>query len=342
MSFYNITYLVLILLVPVVFVAAWARERARQKARERFAESKLFSRIATVEPPGRAYTRTILMALALALLFVAIARPQGGEKVVEEQVEGIEIMLAIDVSRSMLAEDLHPDRLTAIKGVVRDFVEASYGDRIGAIAFAGDAVVVCPLTTDHMSLINFIDRLSVDHSLMPGTGIGSAIHLGVSRFRDNGSGRVMILLTDGENNKGMDPLEALDEAKEAGVRVYTVGIGTSEGAPLPSGEPGAFGVTSYRRDNSGDKIMVGLDDSTLRQIADETGGEYFSVSNESELRTLYSRIAHEGETEFQMRRMVRKDELAPFVLVLAGLLLIMESFFNYFTPAEVRHAGSEA
>lgn len=343
MSFYNATFLFLLFLLPLVAIAAIAREHARAKARDRFAPPDLLTRFATIEPGGRARTRTLLVLIALALLVVAFARPQGGERVLEEEMEGIEIVMAVDVSRSMLARDLYPDRLSAIKEVVYSFVNSSYSDRIGVVAFAGDATVVCPLTNDHGSVINFVDRLTTDEPMRPGTAIGDAIHLAVKRFRDPEAGRVVILLTDGENNKGMDPLEAAEEAVEAGVRVYTVGVGTSQGAPLPDWSGPSFpGLSRHRTDREGEQIMVGLDEATLREIADRTGGRYFAALNEAQVRTLYGRISHEGAVEFQSRRMVRRDELAPYFLLVALLFLIMEAFYAYITPAEVRHASARS
>ncbi|MCX6647366.1 MAG: VWA domain-containing protein [bacterium] len=338
MSFYSATSLILLILVPVLFIANWAIERSRAKSRNVFAAPDLFRKIATVEPASRNIWRGIFTAIALALMLVALARPQGGEKVVEEEVQGIDIMLVLDVSRSMDARDLYPSRLNAIKQVVSDFIDSSYGDRIGVIAFAGEATVICPLTNDHGAVISFIDRLTTNEDIPPGTAIGNAIRLGVNRFRESETGRVMILLTDGENNKGLEPLDALQEAVDAGVRIYTVGIGTPDGAPLPEAEQPMVGSTRFRTDPDGNRVTVGLDVDTLQKIADDTGGHYFSVSNQGELKTLYSRIAHEGETEFMSRRIVRKDELAPYFLLLAALFLIMESFYTYLIPSGVKHA----
>ena len=279
MSFYNSTYLALLLFVPIVIVIALLRQHARAKARNKFAPKELLARYSDLEPPSRPHTRSILYAIALALIIVAFARPQGGERVVEEEVEGIDIMVVMDISRSMLARDLHPNRLTAIKNVVNQLIESSYGDRIGVVAFAGDPLVVCPLTTDHGSVMMFVDQLSTNEDVRPGTGIGNAIALATNRFGDTEAGKVMILLTDGENNKGIEPMVAVQAAKDAGVRIYTVGIGTSQGAELPDEDQPVIGRTIYRTDEEGNPIMVGLDDTTLRDIARETGGLYFPALN---------------------------------------------------------------
>jgi Ca-activated chloride channel family protein len=342
MSFYNGIFLFLLALVPIVIVAAYLHELGKAKARTKFAPPELFQKFAVVEPSIRSKIRSILVAIALGLLLVAFARPQGGEKVLEENVQGIEIVIAMDISRSMLARDLYPDRLSAIKTVVDNFIESSYGDRIGVVAFAGDAIVACPLTTDHGSAAAFVDRLNTDEPINPGTAIGSAIHLAVNRFHDSNAGRVIILLTDGENNKGVDPMQATQEAANAGVRIYTVGIGTPQGAPLPTTENRPLmGAERFRSDAKGDPIKVGLDESLLKQIANKTGGQYFSVANQAELRTLYGRISQEGQVQFQSRRTVRRDELAPYFLLLAALFLIMEAFYAYITPAEVAHAHAK-
>jgi Ca-activated chloride channel family protein len=342
MSFYSVTLLFLLVLVPILLIVNALVELSRVKSRNTFAVPDLFRKIASTEPPSRSVWRTIFVAIALILILVALARPQGGEKVSEEEVQGIDIMLILDVSRSMDARDLYPTRLNAIKQVVYDFIDSSYGDRIGVVAFAGEANVICPLTNDHGSVISFIDRLATNENIPPGTAIGDAIHLGVIRFRESETGRVMILLTDGENNKGIDPLDTLNEAKDAGVRIYTVGIGTQDGAPLPESEQPIVGRTRYRVDEQGNEINVGMDVDTLTKIAEETGGTYFPVSNQGELKTLYSRITHEGETEFMSRRVVRKDELAPYFLLVAALFLIMEAFYTYMTPSEAKHARAPA
>jgi Ca-activated chloride channel family protein len=343
MSFLNGTYLILLVLVPLVVLAAYAQESARVRARNAFAPPTLFSRFATMEPSSRVKVRTILAVIALSLLLIALARPQGGARVLEEDVRGIDIVIAMDISRSMLARDLYPNRLSAIKEAVYDFIESSYGDRIGVVGFAGDAIVVCPMTTDHSSALSFVDRLTTEESIYPGTAIGSAIHLAVNRFKDSDAGKVVILLTDGENNKGVDPMQATEEAAQAGVRIYTVGIGTPQGAPLPETENvPLIGSERFRTDANGDKIMVGLDEGLLRQIAERTGGDYYSAANQAEVRSLYGRISKEGEVQFQSRRMVRRDELAPYFILLAALFLIMEAFYAYITPSEKLHADARA
>ncbi|MFH1675453.1 MAG: VWA domain-containing protein [bacterium] len=343
MSFYNTTFLLLLLLIPFVLWAWWTREKLRAKFREKFAPTDLMRQFSVLEPPSRAMVRGILIVSALGFMVFGFARPQAGERVFEEKVEGIEMILALDVSRSMNAHDLYPTRLDAIKKVVYDLIDSSYSDRIGVIAFAGEATVVCPLTTDHGSVITLTDRLTTNEDIPPGTGIGNAIFLATKRFRDENAGHVVILLTDGENNKGMDPMDAVKEAKAAGVRIYTVGIGTPKGAPLPEVDRNSLiPIERNRTDAKGNAIMVGLDEALLKKIADQTGGRYFSVANQSELSTLYSRIDREGVVKFQSRRTVRRDEVAPYFLLIACLLLIMEAFYTYVVPGEMKNAVSKS
>lgn len=334
MIFQNPGYLILLLSVPLIILVVVLQDVTKARMREAFASKNLFERIAFPEPRSRLITRAILASIALGLLIVALARPQGGEAVIEEEMMGIEIILAIDVSKSMLARDLIPNRLKAIKEVAQHFLESSFGDRIGVVAFAGEAIVVCPLTMDHGSVSMFIDRLGVNEPVRPGTAIGSAIRLAVSRFRDPNAGRVIILMTDGENNKGIDPIEAAKEAKQAGVKIYTVGVGTPQGISLPdSRNRPLLGSEKFRTDNYGN-VIVGLDENLLKRIAAETGGKYFPALRQSEVRTLYSRISREGQIEFQARRVVRRNELAAYFLMVAALILIFEAFISYI-PSEM-------
>ena len=225
----------------------------------------------------------VLRAAAFALLVVALARPQDVERLSHTNTEGIDIMLAIDVSGSMLARDFRPDRITAAKEVAGSFIADRYGDRIGLVAFAGEAFTQSPLTTDQGTLQTLLSRIR-SGLIEDGTAIGNGLATAINRLRESeAKSKVIILLTDGVNNRGeIAPVMAAEIAKEQGIRVYTSGVGSRGTAPTPAID--MFGNMTFVQ------AKVEIDEKTLQEIADATGGRYFRATDNEKLRAIYDEI----------------------------------------------------
>jgi Ca-activated chloride channel family protein len=260
---------------------------------------------------------TVLRLLALALVVVALARPQTTSEGENVSTEGIDIVLVTDVSGSMLAEDFRPNRIEAAKSVAEEFVDGRPNDRIGLVVFAGESFTQCPITLDHAVLKNLI---SVVRSglIEDGTAIGMGLATAVSRLKDSKSkSRVIILLTDGVNNKGaIDPLTAAGIAATFGIRVYTVGVGTVGMAPYPVQTP--LG-TQYRN------VPVEIDEELLRNIAVQTGGKYFRATDNAKLKMIYTEIDRLEKVKIEVTQFRRHKEDFYTAGFLAGLLLLGEA-----------------
>lgn len=256
-----------------------------------------------------------LRVLAIALLVVALARPQSSESWENMTTEGIDIVMAIDVSTSMLARDLKPDRLEAAKDVAVQFIAGRPYDRIGLVVFAGESFTQCPLTTDHAVVTNLL-RETTTGIIEDGTAIGNGLATSVSRLKESDAlSRVVILLTDGENNRGeIPPITAAEIAKTFGIRVYTIGVGTIGTAPYPMPTP--FGTQIQQ-------VPVKIDEETLQSIADITGGNYFRATNNDKLKNIYDEIDKLEKSKIDVKEFSRKkEEFLPFALWAAILLLI--------------------
>jgi Ca-activated chloride channel family protein len=282
-----------------------------------------FSRTGTLSAVsgGGSKVRRLLLVLrivALVLLVTALARPRTGARTENVTTEGINIVVAFDISSSMLAEDFQPlNRLEVAKARVKQFVSGREGDRIGVVAFAGEALTQVPLTTDYPVVLAAVENLQAGQ-LEDGTAIGTAIAVAANRLRDApGRSRVMVLLTDGENNRGsLDPRTAARAAAEFGIRIYTIGVGSEGLAPVPVGR-GLFGLRYENR-------PVRIDEPLLRDVARITGGRYFRARDAEALRNIYEQIDQLERAPVQTRRYVRFTERYPWPLGVALALLAME------------------
>ena len=268
----------------------------------------------------RYYLRHLPFALrtaAFALLVVALARPQDVEQNTSTNTEGIDIMLAIDVSASMLARDFQPDRITAAKEVAGSFIADRYGDRIGLVAFAAEAFTQSPLTTDQSTLQTLLSRIRsglIDDS---GTAIGNGLATAINRLRESDAkSKVVILLTDGVNNRGeITPLTAAEIAKAQNIRVYTIGVGTRGMAPYPAVD--MFGNITYI------KPKVEIDEKTLTAMAEMTGGKYFRATDNAKLKAIYDEINQLEKSKVEVFEHISYHELfLHWVLAAIGLLAL--------------------
>ena len=257
----------------------------------------------------------LLKIIAAALLIIAIARPQSTANWEESTTEGIDIVLAMDISGSMLARDLKPDRLEASKDVAMDFISKRKNDRVGLVIFAGESFTQCPLTTDHNVLLNLFKDVK-SGMVEDGTAIGMGLATAVNRLKDSKAiSKVIILLTDGVNNSGMvPPLTAAEIAQKFGIRVYTIGVGTEGFAPYPFQTP--FGI-QYQ------DVEVKIDEKTLQDIAILTDGKYFRAINNNSLKEIYKDIDALEKSKIEVTEFhKRSEEFLPFALWALGLLFL--------------------
>ena len=258
----------------------------------------------------------VLRAAALVLMVLALARPQSVEHQAKTTTDGIDIVLAVDVSGSMLARDFTPDRLTASKQVAAQFVANRQGDRIGLVVFAGEAYTQSPITTDQSSIQTLLGRLR-SGVIEDGTAIGNGLATAINRLRESDTkSKVVILLTDGVNNSGqITPLTAADIASEQGIKVYTIGVGRNGMAPYPV-------FDEYGREVYTVEAKVEIDEATLRTIAEKTGGEYFRATDEESLQQIYNQIDQMEKSKIEHFDVSRiHEEYLLYVLVALALLL---------------------
>ena len=318
MRFASPWLLALAVLIPLVL-------RARRHARDAAVRFPSLAALRAVAPAGAGRRRVILVglrALALGLIVVALARPQLGSAQTRIHREGIDVVLAVDVSGSMLAEDFtlgstRASRVDVVKSVVKEFVAARPEDRIGLILFAARPYTQCPLTLDHGWLLQNLDRAKVG-MIEDGTAIGSALATAVNRLRPStAKGKFIVLLTDGENNAGtITPQTAADAAAALGIKVYTVGAGTRGLAPYPTQD--FFGNKVYR------PMQVDVDEPMLKKIAMTTNGRYFRATDTASLRDVYSEIDRSEKTAFEAPEFLDYRELYPWLAWPALALVLVE------------------
>lgn len=309
----------LLALVPLAALAGWLWLRRDRRPRMKYSSLALLG-------GGRGTLRSRLVGLPPALLVlagflmaVALARPQSAWRAHKRFNEGIDIMLVLDVSESMRALDFTPNRLEKAKAVVRDFIDGrgGGGDRIGMVIFGKNTFALCPLTTDYQALDSFIDRIDFDLVDGNGTAIGMGLANGVNKLRrSEGKSKVVILLTDGENNAGqIDPVSAGEIARQFGVRVYTIGVGTVHGVvPIPN--PSTFGASTIGYESE-------LDVDQLTRIARMSGGQFFHATNDRSLEQIYAQIDRMERTRVEAAETHYYDELGHYAMVPALVLLML-------------------
>jgi Ca-activated chloride channel homolog len=312
-----------LLLITLPFL--W--RRYRQSESQRFGTMKVpalpFGK--PLRESGRVRWRTVpvfLRLVALTLLITALSRPQKPLGTTPLRTEGIDIMLSLDISTSMLAQDFKPDRLQAALAVAKDFIRKRPNDRIGMVIFAGESFTQCPLTTDHQVLLHLLENINI-RMLEDGTAIGMGLATAVNRLRNSESkSKVVILMTDGVNNSGyIDPQTAMEMAVNAKVKVYSIGIGKTGVAPYPMQDP-YTGRTVLR------EMEVQIDEALLQQISSGTGGRYYRAEENRELENIYRTIDELERSEIKMTGYTPKKELFPPFVIVAMILLLAEWLFK--------------
>jgi Ca-activated chloride channel family protein len=309
----NLLYL--LALVPVIIVFYLFKQ---QKANASLRLSGL-SPFDNSKRTFRHYLRHILFAfraLAVIFLIIVLARPQKTNSFQNTSTEGIDIIITLDISGSMLARDFTPDRIQASKNIATEFISGRPYDRIGLVIYSGVSFTQCPLTTDHATLINLLREVE-SGMIEDGTAIGNGLATAISRIKDSeAKSKVIILLTDGINNRGeIAPATAADLAKIFGIRVYTIGVGTNGMAPYPVQTP--FGI-QYQN------MQVEIDEGILRNIADKTGGVYFRATDNDKLAQVYQEIDKLEKSKINVRQFSRKEEKYLLPALIAMILISLE------------------
>lgn len=309
----------LLLLLPAMILLFVLSIRARRRRLEKFGRRETLKGLIPDSSPVRIRNKFILFLLAISLLIIGLARPQFGSKLRETTAEGIEIIFAVDVSNSMLAQDFEPNRLERTKYAITRLLETIENDRVGLVVFAGDAYMQLPLTSDYVAARNFIRQVSTNMVSKQGTAIGAAINLAASSFSSDSEGnRVIILVSDGENHED-DATSAAAAAAAKGIRIYAIGIGTPEGAPI-------YMNGQYLHDNEGNMVITKLNESMLRDIALSTGGSYILATNKSVgLAEIVEKIDETEKSRFNVKTFEEYDEKYPYFLGAALLLLLINS-----------------
>ena len=315
--FANPEMLWLLAVVPLVAAVYLLALRGRRRRLARFGDPATLRLLMPQSSPRRISYKFLMFEIALAFMAIALARPQFGSKLRDSSREGVEIMLAVDVSNSMLAEDFSPNRLERTKFAISRLLEGITEDRVGLVVFAGDAYVQLPITADYVAARNFIRRVSPSMVSRQGTAIGAAIDLAASSFSsDSESSRVVILISDGENHED-DALTAAKAAAAKGIKIYAIGIGTPEGAPISmDGE--------FIKDESGNMVVSRLDEASLEQIALESGGAYIRATNQNiGLNEIIKSINETQKSRFSAEVFEEFDEKYQYPLACALIFLAL-------------------
>lgn len=319
MRFENPNILLLLFALPALAGFFWWALRRKRRLLERFAAAEALERLIATVSRRKQIARAVALTLAVGLILFALARPQWGVKSQSIERKGVDLMVAIDTSRSMLAQDIPPSRLQRAKDQLTAIIHRARGDRVGVIAFAGEAIVQCPLTLDYGLAMDFLSAITPETVPTQGTAIGDAIRAAIKAFERSGTGQqALVLLTDGED-QGTDPLAAAEEAADKGIIIYAIGIGTREGNPIPAGG-------NYLKDDAGAPVNTRLDAETLQKIALKTGGKYIEgkPSGELEMEEIYASIDRLQKVSREAVKRSVYEERFHWFLLAAALILAAE------------------
>jgi len=335
MRFEHPQFLWLLLVIPpALAVFFWWSERVKKKLLTQFVESRLLAQLTVGLSPQRRKWKYILLIAAAALLIITIARPQRGFDLEEVQQNGLDIVVAVDTSKSMLATDIAPNRLARAKLAALELMQTAKADRLGLVAFAGDAFLECPLTIDDTAFQQSVQALDVNSIPQGGTAIAAAINTALGTFKEKGNHRALVLFTDGEDNDE-GALEAAQNAAKEGLKIFTVGIGSADGTLVTIAD--ANGNSDYIRDEKGQVVKSHLNEQLLQQIASATGGFYLPLRGADTINTLYERgLAPLPKSESKEKIVRRYHEQFQWPLAAAMLLLIAEFLLPERTPSRRR------
>lgn len=325
--FANPEYLNLFYLLPVLVALFWYLGRNRKKLLETFADKELHKTLFPTDSNLKRWTKFVLILLAFTCLVFAAANPQVGTKMQEVKQTGIDVFIALDVSNSMLAEDIKPNRLEKAKYQISSLINKLRGDRIGLIIFAGQAYIQIPLTTDYSAANLFLSAVDVNSVPTQGTAIASAINLATASFDTMSTQKVIIIITDGEDHEGDVP-KAVENAVSRGIKLYTIGLGSQAGVPIPVYN-NRNQLVGFRKDRDGNTVLTKLDEEILKRIAIDGNGKYFQGTNYDDyLDKIYTELSELEQTEFGVKKVTDYESRFYYLLIPALILLVLEFFIS--------------
>jgi len=326
--FANIEFLYALLIIPVLILIYIYLQKNHNKILEKFADTKLHNILFPLKSNAKAHLKFALYTFSLLLILIALANPQVGTKIEEVKQIGIDIYILLDVSKSMLADDIKPSRLEKAKYEISKLIQRLKGDRIGLIVFAGEAYVQIPLTSDYSAANLFLNAVDVNSVPQPGTAIGPAIELALKSFKyDDGTKKAIVIITDGEDHQG-DLESVLDEANSKDVAIYAIGFGSPAGVPIPIYNEAGVQV-GYKKDNQGNIVLTKLNEEILKHITSRCNGKYYTGTNtEAELEAIYNDLAKIEQSEYGSKRITEYEDRFYYFLFPAILLLIIDFFIS--------------
>lgn len=320
--FSHTEYLYFLFLIPLIIGLFWLVTILQKRAINRFGNLETLKQLMPGFSFQRGWLKVIIFSTAVTLIIIGLAGPQFGSKLTEVKRKGIELIIALDVSNSMMAQDIQPNRLERAKQAISRLVDKLSNDRIGLIVFAGDAYVQLPITNDYISAKMFLSSISPGIVPKQGTAIGSAINLAASSFSPQSeTSKVIVILSDGENHED-DPVEAAKKAAEQGIFVYAIGIGSPQGSPIPASQDNQ---TSFLKDKDGNVVVSKLDEETLSKVAVAGNGKYIRATNtQLGLLPLFDEINKMQKTEMKEKVYSEYDDQFQYLFAIALFLLVLE------------------
>lgn len=318
-------WLWLLAILPIVIILFAIQQVWKRRAQHQFANPDLLKRLAPNASFFKSVLKLIIWCLAIACLVIALVNPKIGTKLETVKREGIDIVFAVDVSKSMLAEDIAPNRLEKAKQLVTQIINNLASDRVGIIAYAGKAFPQLPITTDYGSAKMFLQNMNTDMLSSQGTAINEAIELAKTYYNDEEqTNRVLIIISDGENHSD-DAISVAEEASEEGIRIFTIGVGSEKGGPIPIKRRGK--TLGYKKDKNGETVITRLDETTLQQIAKEANGEYVNgKQTDKVVENIKSVLNKLDKTEFEAKQFADFKDQFQWFLGIGILLLFIDVF----------------
>jgi Ca-activated chloride channel homolog len=314
-----------LLVIPVILLLFIILQFWKYKTQQKFADKALLKKLSPNRSLFKSVLKILVLCLAFACITIALVNPKIGTKFETVKREGVDIVFAVDVSKSMLAEDIAPNRLEKSKQLVTQIINNLASDRVGIIAYAGKAFPQLPITTDYAAAKMFLQSMNTNMLSSQGTAINEAINLAKTYYDDDDqTNRILIIISDGEDH-GTDAAQVAEEASEEGIRIFTIGVGSTSGGPIPEKRNGI--ILNYKKDNNGETVITRLDETTLKGIADEANGEYINGNNTTKVvEEIKDLLIKMDKKEFEAKQFADFESQFQWFLAAAILLLFLDIF----------------